>query len=351
MANRALIQALPKAELHLHLEGTVEPQTLVELSQRHDAVPLTLQQAQKLYEYADFHGFLMAFKEVTQRLLTADDFELTTYRLMERLHRQNVLHAEVYISVGVVHWRKHDFEPLFEGIERGRERGARDFGISVLWIFDAVRHFGTEPAQRVFELAVRYKERNVIGVGIGGDERRGPAEQFRALYGYAANNGLRRTVHAGESTGPESIWDALNIGAERIGHGLSAVQDPDLMEVLVQRQVPIEVCMTSNVRTSCLPALQDHPIRRMFDEGLLVTINSDDPAMFHTSLIREYEIAQDAFGFTDEHLRELARNSFEASFLPAERKVQFLETFDACCAGLDIDAVKQSTHSGRISTG
>jgi adenosine deaminase/aminodeoxyfutalosine deaminase len=248
---------------------------------------------------------------------------------MERLRHQNVLHAEVYISVGVVHWRKHDFEPLFEGIERGRERGARDFGRSVLWIFDAVRHFGTAPAQRVFELAVRYKERNVIGVGIGGDEHRGPAEQFRALYDYAADNGLRRTVHAGESTGPGSIWDALNVGAERIGHGLRAVQDPDLMEVLAERQIPIEVCITSNVRTGCLPVLQDHPVRRMFEEGLLVTINSDDPAMFHTSLTREYEIAQDVFGFTDEHLRELARNSFEASFLPAERKSEALRHFDS----------------------
>jgi adenosine deaminase/aminodeoxyfutalosine deaminase len=248
---------------------------------------------------------------------------------MERLRRQNVLHAEVYISVGVVHWRQHDFEPLFEGIERGRERGARDFGVSLLWIFDAVRHFGTEPAQRVFELAVRYKERNVIGVGIGGDERRGPAEQFRALYDYAASKGLRRTVHAGESTGPESVWDALNVGAERIGHGLSATQDADLMEVLAQRQVPIEVCMTSNVRTGCLQVLQEHPVRRMFDQGLLVTINSDDPAMFHTSLTREYEIAQEVFGFTDEHLRELARNSFEASFLPAERKSEALRHFDS----------------------
>lgn len=329
MANRSLIQALPKAELHLHLEGTVAPETLVELSRQHDAAPLTLEQAQKLYEYADFHGFMMAFKAVTQRLVTADNFELVTYRMMEGLHRQNVVHAEVFISVGAVHWREHEFEPLFEGIERGRERGERDFGLSVFWIFDAVRHFGTEPAQKVFELAVKLKERNVIGVGIGGDERRGPAEPFRALYEYAAKHGLRRTAHAGETTGPESIWDALNIGAERLGHGLNATQDPDLMEVLAERQIPVEICMTSNVKTGCLADLQQHPVRRMFDGGLLITLNSDDPAMFHTSLTAEYEIAQDVFGFTDEHLRELARNSLEASFLPAERKIQLLEKFDA----------------------
>ncbi|MBV9073351.1 MAG: adenosine deaminase [Acidobacteria bacterium] len=329
MANRALIQSLPKCELHLHLEGTIEPPTLVELSRKHDAVPLTLEQAQGLYEYADFHGFMLAFKAVTQRLLTAADYELITYRLMEKLQRQNVVHAEVFVSVGAVYWRQHEFEPLFEGMERGRMRGEQDFGVSLFWIFDAVRHFGVEPAERVFELATRLKNRNVIGIGIGGDERRGAAEPFRALYDYAAEHGLRRTAHAGETTGPGSIWDALNIGAERIGHGLTAVQDSELIEVLAQRQVPVEVCVTSNVRTQCLNKIEDHPLRRMFDEGLLVTLNSDDPAMFHTSLIHEYEIAQDVFGFTDEHVRELARNSIESSFLPAEKKAQLLDRFDA----------------------
>ena len=328
MANRALIRALPKAELHLHLEGTVEPESLAELSRRHDASPLSLKEATQLYEYSDFNGFLMAFKAVTQRLLTPDDFEFVTYRMIERLHEQGVLHAEVYVSVGVVHWRQHEFEPLFEGIERGRQRGERDFDVSVLWIFDAVRHFGVEAAKRVFELAVQHKDRGVIGVGIGGDESRGPAEQFRNPYRYAADNGLRLTAHAGESTGPESIWAALNIGAERLGHVLSAIRDPELIEVLAQRQIPVEICMSSNVHTGCLRELEQHPVRRLFDAGLLVTLNTDDPAMFHTSLSREYELAQDIFGFTDEHIRELARNSLEASFLPGEKKVLMLEKFD-----------------------
>src|SRR5437764_10606848 len=182
MANASLIRSLPKAELHLHLEGTVEPETLAELSRRHDANPITIQQARDSYEYADFEGFMMAFKAVTQRLLSAADFELATYEMMKQLQHQRVLHAEVYVSVGVVHWRGHEFEPLFEGMERGRERGERDFGVSILWIFDAVRHFGIEPARRVFQLAVRYKDRNVVGIGIGGDERRGPAEPFKDLY-------------------------------------------------------------------------------------------------------------------------------------------------------------------------
>lgn len=328
MANRALIRALPKAELHLHLEGTVDPQSLVELSHRHDAIPLNRAQATQLYEYANFNGFLMAFKAVSQRLLTPEDFELITYRMIQRLYEEGVVHAEVYVSVGVVQWRNQAFEPLFEGMERGREQGERDFGVSVLWIFDAVRHFGVEPAKRVFELAVHNRDRNVIGIGIGGDELHGPAEQFRDLYRYAADHGLRLTAHAGESTGPESIWAALNIGAERLGHVLSAIRDPELMEILAQRQIPAEVCISSNFRTGCLPQLEQHPVRQLFDAGVLITLNTDDPAMFHTSVTHEYELVQDVFGFTDEHVRELARNSLEASFLPADRKIVLLRRFD-----------------------
>jgi len=336
MANRALIRALPKAELHLHLEGTVDPESLAQLSRRHDSDPLTVAQATQLYEYADFNGFLMAFKAVTQRLLTPEDFELITYRMIERLHGDGVLHAEVYVSVGVVHWRNEDFEPLFEGMERGREHGERDFGVSILWIFDAVRQFGVEAAKRVFEIAVHNRDRNVIGIGIGGDELRGPAEQFRDLYRYAADNGLRLTAHAGESTGSESVWAALNIGAERLGHVLSAISDPELIEVLAQRQIPVEICISSNLRTGCLPRIEQHPVRQLFDAGLLVTLNTDDPAMFHTSLTREYELAQDVFGFTDEHIRELARNSLEASFLPAEKKIVLLRKFDEVVEGSNV---------------
>jgi adenosine deaminase/aminodeoxyfutalosine deaminase len=251
---------------------------------------------------------------------------------MQQLKAENVLHAEVYVSVGVCLWRKQNFEATFEGLERGRDRGERDFGISLLWMFDAVRQFGAEAAQKVFELAAKYRERNVVGIGIGGDEAKAPPEMFREQYAYAAAQGLRLTAHAGESAGPESIWGALNLGAERIGHGLAAHQDPELIEEMAQRQVPIEICLTSNLKTGCCLQLHDHPVRKYFDQGLMITLNSDDPAMFRTTLNREYELAQSEFGFNDEHLRELARNSFEASFLQAEKKVMFLDTLDSLSA-------------------
>jgi aminodeoxyfutalosine deaminase len=322
------IQSLPKAELHLHLEGTVTPETLAELRRRRGKNS-TVAEAEALYQYQDFTGFLMAFKTLTEDLQTPEDYELITYRLIEQLKAENVLHAEVYVSVAVCLWRKQDFDAIFEGLERGRARGEKDFGVSLLWIFDAVRQFGPEAAQAVFELATKYHDRNLVGIGIGGDEVKAPAEMFREQYAYAAAQGLRLTAHAGESAGPESIWGALNLGAERIGHGLSAAQDPELIEELAQRQVPIEICMTSNIKTGCCLQLRDHPVRSYFDHGLMITLNSDDPAMFGTSLTHEYELAQSEFGFTDEHLRELARNSFEASFLPAEKKVAFLNMLDS----------------------
>jgi len=326
------IFSLPKAELHLHLEGSIEPTTLLELRQRHGEADATLAEAEQLYNFTDFNGFLAAFKDVTAHLRTPDDYELITYRLIERLKSQNVLHAEVTVSTGVCLWRKQDFSAIFEGLERGRQRGERDFGISLLWIFDAVRQFGAEKAQQVLDLAVQFRDRNVVAFGIGGDELNGPPELFREVYARAADHGLHLTAHAGETAGPESIWGALNLKAERIGHGLTAAQDPELIETLAEQQVPIEVCVTSNLRTGCCAELSQHPVRRYFDEGLMLTLSSDDPAMFRTSLVEEYELVQQNFGFSDDHMREMARNSFEASFLPAEKKIEFLHLFDSAAA-------------------
>jgi aminodeoxyfutalosine deaminase len=327
----AFIRQLPKAELHLHLEGAVEPATLVELRKQHGE-NTTLGETEALYRYNDFATFLLAFKEVSAHLRGPEDYEFVTYRLMQQLKEETVLHAEVYVAVGVCLHRKQDFAAIFEGLERGRARGARDFGISLLWIFDATRHFGAEEAQKVFQLAARYKDRHVVGVGIGGDEVKAPPELFRGVYAYAEDHGLRLTAHAGETGPAESIWGALNLHAERIGQALSAAQDPDLIEELAYRQIPVEICVTSNLRTGCCKTAAEHPVKNYFDQGMMVTLNTDDPALFGTSLAREYQFAQETYGFTDEHLRELARNSFEASFLAAEKKLELLSLFDAAAA-------------------
>lgn len=325
------LRLLPKAELHLHVEGTIMPETLVELSRRNEAGALTLDQARAIYEYRDFSGFLLAFKAVTRLLQTPADYELIAYRMLERLSAQGVVHAEVYVAVGVIYyWSRTEFEPIFEGLERARTQAFKDFGITAYWIIDAVRQFGLEQAARVFRKAadLRKQSESIVGIGIGGDERQGKAELFRDLYREARDAGLRLTAHAGESTGPESIWGALNIGAERIGHALSAAQDAELMEVLANRQIPLEICVSSNVRTGCCQRLDQHPVRHFFDSGLMVTLNSDDPAFFGSDLAGEFRLVEQEFNLTREHLRELASNSIEASFLPPDRKVAILRQIE-----------------------
>ncbi len=324
----AWLRGLPKAELHLHLEGTVRPETLVQLSRRHDAAPLTLEQARDVYVYADFQAFLMAFKAVSERLQTAEDYGLICFEMIRDLAAQGCVHAEVYISWGILLRFKPELtiEAVMEAVEVARVRGEREFGVSVLWIIDAVRHFGLEEAAIVFQLAAQLRARwpSIVGIGIGGDEARGPAEPFRELYAEAKAAGLRLTVHAGESTGPESIWAALNIGAERLGHALAAQYDADLLRILAERQVPVEINVTSNVRTGCCPAYDAHPLREYFEGGLMVTINSDDPPMFGSDLLGEYVKVQELFAFSLEQMREFAANSVEASFLAPERKLKLL---------------------------
>ena len=328
----AWLRNLPKVELHLHLEGTIEPETLVALSRRHDSTPLTLDAARKLYTYENFTGFLMAFKAVTERLHTPEDYELITYDMVHALAAQGVVHAEVYISFGILYyWRKVEVEPYVEAIERGRIRAEKDFGTTIYWLIDAVRNFGPEEAARVFRKAAALRPHipSIVGIGIGGDEARGPASLFKEHYAEAREAGLRLTAHAGESggsiEGPASIWGAINIGAERLGHCLAAQHDPHLIEVLAEKQIPLELNITSNIRTGCCASFADHPVRRYFDSGLMVTLNSDDPPMFGSNLLGEYILAHDHYGFSLDQMRELAANAVEASFLPPARKLALLQ--------------------------
>ncbi len=329
------IRRMPKAELHLHLEGTILPATLVELSARHDDAPLTLVEAETLYEFADFTGFIEAFRAVTQRLRDPEDYELAAWRMMQHLARQGVVHAEVFISVGVIYmWRNYDpacFEPVFEGLERARKRAESELGLSVYWIFDAVRHFTLPEAERVFRKAaeLRAGHPSIIGIGLGGDERRCGSKEFQALYAEAAEIGLRLTNHAGETTGPEAIWEALAIGSERIGHALSVLDDAALVQELRVRSTPLEMNPTSNVRTGVCGSFADHPLRRCFDLGLLVTLNSDDPAFFGSDLANEFLLAHVELGFTRDQLRQLASNSFRASFLPESEKARWIARVDS----------------------
>lgn len=325
------IHRLPKAELHLHLEGTILPATLVELSARHDAEPLTLAEAEAIYQFTNFSEFIEAFKAVTRRLTEPEDYELAAWRMMQRLVEQGVVHAEVYISVGVIYlWRNHAegvVEPIFAGLERARERAEKELGLSLYWIFDAVRHFTVPEAERVFKKAARMRAQypSIIGIGLGGDERQRGSEPFREMYAEAKAGGLRLTNHAGETTPASAIWEALAIGSERIGHALSAGEDERLVQELKVRSTALELNPTSNVRTGVCASFRKHPLRQYFDAGLMVTLNSDDPAFFGSDLENEYLLAATEQGFTPEELRQLAANSIAASFLPETEKKRWLD--------------------------
>jgi adenosine deaminase/aminodeoxyfutalosine deaminase len=295
------IAQMPKAELHLHLEGSVEPETLHELDPSS-----TVEEYRALYNYADFDAFLKAFAVIGKRLRTPADYALITRRLLERLAAQNVQYAEITVSAGVVLWKGEEFAPIFDAIHNA----AMGSPVEVNWILDAVRQFGVEPAMAVAKLAAERVDCGVVAFGIGGSETRGPAQWFREVFAFARDAGLHLTAHAGEGTNAESIWAALELGAERIGHGISAAADEALMRHLRERDIPLEICVTSNLVTGVVRRIEGHPVRQLFDAGVPIVLNTDDPAMFGCTLIGEYRLAAERFGFSQPELQAIAENGF-----------------------------------------
>jgi adenosine deaminase/aminodeoxyfutalosine deaminase len=296
---------LAKAELHVHLEGSVQPETVLELDPS-----LTLSYVRDKYRYpCTFAGFLQAYVWVNQRLRGPEEYTLITRRLLENLRTHNVSYAEINLSVGVILWKEQDAGRIFEAVQKEAARSP----VQVRWIFDAVRQFGPDKGLRVAELAVERKDEGVVAFGIGGDEERGPADWFADIFGFVKRNGLAVVPHAGETAGPESVWAAIRLGASRIGHGIRAVEDPELMRYLHEHNIPLEVCISSNVCTGVVTSVMEHPLRRLYEAGVPVVLSTDDPGLFATDISREYRLAAEELGFTQTELSELAGNSFRYS--------------------------------------
>lgn len=326
------IASLPKAELHLHLEGSIQPATVRTLTARH-GLAVSEEEVRQRYAYRNFTEFLEAFKWVTSYLTEPKDYALITRDLAEHLLSQGVVYAEVTLSVGVMLLRNQCPEANFEAILREAESFAGR-GLQINWIFDATRQFGPEAAMRVVQAAHNAGSKTIVAFGIGGDEMAFETKEFRPVYEKAAELGLHRLMHAGELGGPSKIRESIELlAAERIGHGIAAIHDPALMDLLAERRIPLEICPVSNVKTGALArqlqrpdaAIAHHPLPRLVRHGIPVVLSTDDPAMFHITLLEEYENARQ-MGLTEHELAHLAKMSFEHAFLPDSEKRALLNT-------------------------
>lgn len=319
----ARIASLPKAELHLHLEGAIQPRSAVALMARH-GVQATEQEVRQRYAFRNFPEFLETFKWLTSFLGEPQDYPLIATDLAEHLLEQNVVYAEVTLSVGVMLLRKQQPEANFEALLRATEPFERR-GLRLRWIFDAVRQFGAGAAMAVVESARSCASKAIVAFGIGGDELLIPTEEFRPVYDRAAALGLHRLIHAGEVGGPEKIREAVELlGVERIGHGIAAIKDPSLMDLLTERRIPLEISPQSNIKTGALARqlardnvrIEDHPLPALFRHGIPVILSTDDPALFDTTLRDEYAHAAQ-MGLQENELEQICAMGFQYAFQPA----------------------------------
>ncbi|WP_139977825.1 adenosine deaminase [Nocardioides litoris] len=323
-----VVAGLPKAELHVHHVGSASVRIVSELAARHPGtVPSDPDELRAFYAFRDFAHFIDVYLAVVALVRTPDDVRYLTYEIARDLATtQSVRYAELtctpYTSVraGV------PIEGYTEALEDARVAAERDFGLVLRWIYDIPGEAGIPAADDTLSYALDHRTDALVGFGLGGPEVGVPRPQFKPHFDAARAAGLHSVPHAGETTGPETVWDALReLGAERIGHGTSAARDPELLAHLADRAIPLEVCPSSNIATRAVASLAEHPLRTFVDAGVVVTINSDDPPMFGTTLNREYEIAADLLGLDLPGLAHLARAAVAASYAPEEVKVRILD--------------------------
>ncbi|WP_101523894.1 adenosine deaminase [Nocardioides houyundeii] len=336
MSLSSFIAGLPKAELHVHHVGSASERIVGELAARHPGtVPSDPAGLRGFYEFRDFAHFIEVYLAVVDLIRTPEDVRLLTYEVAREMAQgQQVRYAELtctpYTSV-----RPHEadrgmpVEAYTEAIEDARVAAERDFGLVLRWIYDIPGEAGLPAAEETLRFALDHAPAGLVGFGLGGPEIGVPRPQFQPHFDAARAAGLRSVPHAGETTGPETVWDAIRLlGADRIGHGTTAAQDPELLAFLAETGIPLEVCPSSNIATRAVASLAEHPITAFRDAGIRFSINSDDPPMFGTTLNREYEIAADLLDLDEAGVAELARAAVLASFAPEDVRARVLAEID-----------------------
>ncbi|MFJ5710919.1 MULTISPECIES: adenosine deaminase [unclassified Streptomyces] len=320
------IAGLPKAELHVHHVGSASPRIVSELAARHpdSKVPTDPEALADYFTFTDFAHFIDVYLSVVDLVRTPEDVRLLTFEVARDMARQNIRYAELTITPYSSTRRGIDERAFMAAIEDARKAAEAEFGTVLRWCFDIPGEAGLEAAEETARLATTdgIRPEGLVSFGLGGPEIGVPRPQFKPYFDRARAAGLRSVPHAGETTGPQTVWDAIrDLGAERIGHGTSSVQDPELLAYLAEHRIALEVCPTSNIATRAVATLDEHPIRAMVDAGVLVTVNSDDPPMFGTDLNNEYAVAARLLGLDERGLAALAKNAVEASFLdPAGKR-------------------------------
>lgn len=322
---------MPKAELHVHLEGSILPRTLLRLAQ-HNHIKLPAEDEKglaELYRFRSFEQFLDTYMLITRTLRTPDDYRLIAYEYGSECARQNIRYAEVTFTIETnaklsgLPWRD-----ILEGLNAGREEAHKDFGVWWQWVFDIVRN-QPETQGEVLEISLAARDMGVVALGLGGDEAGYPPELFADTFMRAEKEGLHRVPHAGEIAGPQSVWSAIKLlHAERIGHGVRSIEDPALVDQLRLESISLDVCPTSNICLKVYPDYGHHPLRKLWDAGLFMTIGSDDPPMFGTDLNGEYQKLVSEFNFTQPELERISLNAIQASFLSQGEKANLIEEFE-----------------------
>jgi adenosine deaminase len=326
----AFVARLPKVELHVHLVGSASAETVLELARRHpqSLVPQSPQALREFYAFTDFPHFAQVYRAVSNLITEPEDIATLVRGVARDLGAQNVRYAEIQVSPwAFTHRTGMPRTAVTEALDVGTRLGLAEHGVRIGWIFDFPGEFADASALVTLDHALSAPPRGLVGFGIGGIEQaRAPhVDVIRNAFGGAVAAGLHSIPHAGEMTGPETVWEALNaLGAERIGHGISSMLDPSLVACLRERQIPVDVAPTSNVCTRQVASLREHPLPRMLAEGLFVTLNSDDPPMFGTTLSNEYLVAASVLGLSRAQLAELAANAVRASFLDTDAKQSLL---------------------------